>query len=176
MSRVAQWLGRVAGRVQARKTRKSPGGARRNALQRKHLARRDDRAGDRRRRAGDVRGTFFVCEHISLDGVIQPGGPNEDSDYSHGGWTAPFRMRPGQRPSPRHRAGLRSAARPPHLRSLGRLLAEGRGRSVRGQSERRDEIRPRPTGRTASDGVRSGTWARTSWRVFAASSHRTALT
>jgi hypothetical protein len=26
-----------------------------------------------------------VIAHISLDGVISPGGPNEDSDYSHGG-------------------------------------------------------------------------------------------
>jgi hypothetical protein len=26
------------------------------------------------------------------DGVIQaPGGPNEDGDYSYGGWTAPYR-------------------------------------------------------------------------------------
>ena len=32
-----------------------------------------------------------IIEHISLDGVIQPGGPNEDSDYAHGGWTAPYR-------------------------------------------------------------------------------------
>jgi dihydrofolate reductase len=29
-----------------------------------------------------------IIEHISLDGVIQaPGGPNEDGDYSYGGWT-----------------------------------------------------------------------------------------
>lgn len=32
-----------------------------------------------------------VFAHISLDGVISPGGPNEDSDYAHGGWTAPYR-------------------------------------------------------------------------------------
>lgn len=36
-----------------------------------------------------------IAEHISLDGVIQPGGPNEDSDYSHGGWTAPYRTPAG---------------------------------------------------------------------------------
>lgn len=36
-----------------------------------------------------------IMEHISLDGVIQPGGPNEDSEYSHGGWTAPFRTAEG---------------------------------------------------------------------------------
>ena len=33
-----------------------------------------------------------IIEHISLDGVIQaPGGPNEDGDYPHGGWTVPYR-------------------------------------------------------------------------------------
>ena len=36
-----------------------------------------------------------VFAHISLDGVISPGGPNEDSDYSHGGWTAPYRTPAG---------------------------------------------------------------------------------
>jgi len=36
-----------------------------------------------------------IAEHISLDGVIQPGGPNEDSDYAHGGWTAPYRSAAG---------------------------------------------------------------------------------
>jgi dihydrofolate reductase len=36
-----------------------------------------------------------IFEHISLDGVIQPGGPNEDSDYAHGGWTAPYRTAEG---------------------------------------------------------------------------------
>jgi dihydrofolate reductase len=31
-----------------------------------------------------------IIEHISLDGVIQaPGGPKEDGDYPHGGWTVP---------------------------------------------------------------------------------------
>ena len=37
-----------------------------------------------------------IIEHISLDGVIQaPGGPNEDGDYAHGGWTAPYRSAAG---------------------------------------------------------------------------------
>jgi dihydrofolate reductase len=36
-----------------------------------------------------------IAEHISLDGVIQPGGPNEDSEYAHGGWTAPYRTAEG---------------------------------------------------------------------------------
>jgi dihydrofolate reductase len=36
-----------------------------------------------------------IFEHISLDGVIQPGGPNEDSDFAQGGWTAPYRTAAG---------------------------------------------------------------------------------
>lgn len=36
-----------------------------------------------------------IMEHISLDGVIQPGGPNEDSEYAHGGWMAPYRTAEG---------------------------------------------------------------------------------
>ena len=36
-----------------------------------------------------------ISEHISLDGVIQPGGPNENSEYSNGGWTAPYRTPEG---------------------------------------------------------------------------------
>ncbi len=35
-----------------------------------------------------------ICEHISLDGVIQPGGEYGD-DYAHGGWTAPYRTPEG---------------------------------------------------------------------------------
>lgn len=35
--------------------------------------------------------TITIIEHISLDGVIQaPGGRDEDGDYPHGGWAAPF--------------------------------------------------------------------------------------
>jgi dihydrofolate reductase len=33
--------------------------------------------------------------HISLDGVIAPGGPDDDSEYANGGWTAPFRTAAG---------------------------------------------------------------------------------
>ncbi len=36
-----------------------------------------------------------IVEHISLDGIISPGGRNEDSDYSNGGWTAPYRTPAG---------------------------------------------------------------------------------
>ena len=36
-----------------------------------------------------------IFAHISLDGVISPGGPDEDSDYAHGGWTAPYRTPAG---------------------------------------------------------------------------------
>jgi len=33
-----------------------------------------------------------ILEHISLDGVISPGGPGEYSDdYANGGWMAPYR-------------------------------------------------------------------------------------
>jgi dihydrofolate reductase len=39
--------------------------------------------------------TIRIAEHISLDGVIQPGGPDEDSEYAHGGWTAPYRTPEG---------------------------------------------------------------------------------
>jgi dihydrofolate reductase len=37
-----------------------------------------------------------IFEHISLDGIIQPGGPGEyRDDYAHGGWTAPYRSPAG---------------------------------------------------------------------------------
>jgi dihydrofolate reductase len=34
-------------------------------------------------------------EHISLDGVISPGGRHEGSDYGHGGWMAQYRTAAG---------------------------------------------------------------------------------
>ena len=37
-----------------------------------------------------------VMAHVSLDGVIAPGGPNDESEYSNGGWTAPFRTPEGR--------------------------------------------------------------------------------
>jgi len=36
-----------------------------------------------------------IAEHISLDGVIQPGGPADHSDYANGGWSAPYRSAEG---------------------------------------------------------------------------------
>jgi dihydrofolate reductase len=36
-----------------------------------------------------------IAQHISLDGIIEPGGPQVDSDYAHGGWTAPYRTPEG---------------------------------------------------------------------------------
>ncbi len=36
-----------------------------------------------------------IFEHISLDGIISPGGRNEDSEYAHGGWSAPYRTPAG---------------------------------------------------------------------------------
>jgi dihydrofolate reductase len=39
--------------------------------------------------------TIRIAEHISLDGIVQPGGPNENSEYSNGGWTTPYRTPEG---------------------------------------------------------------------------------
>jgi dihydrofolate reductase len=36
-----------------------------------------------------------IFGHISLDGVISPGEPNDDSEFAHGGWTAPYRSPDG---------------------------------------------------------------------------------
>ena len=36
-----------------------------------------------------------IAEHISLDGVIQPGGPNDNSEFANGGWSAPYRSPEG---------------------------------------------------------------------------------
>ena len=36
-----------------------------------------------------------IIEHISLDGLIAPGGRGEGADYEHGGWTAPYRTPDG---------------------------------------------------------------------------------
>jgi len=36
-----------------------------------------------------------ITEHTSLDGVIAPGGRHEDTDFAHGGWTAPYRTPAG---------------------------------------------------------------------------------
>jgi dihydrofolate reductase len=36
-----------------------------------------------------------IMEHISLDGVISPSSQGEDSDYAHGGWSAPYRSPAG---------------------------------------------------------------------------------
>jgi dihydrofolate reductase len=39
--------------------------------------------------------TIRIAEHISLDGFVQPGGPDADSEYGHGGWSAPYRTPEG---------------------------------------------------------------------------------
>ena len=36
-----------------------------------------------------------IFAHISLDGLIEAGGPNEESDLANGGWSAPFRTAAG---------------------------------------------------------------------------------
>jgi len=37
-----------------------------------------------------------IFEHVSLDGVIQPGAPDDNSDYANGGWMAPYRTADGR--------------------------------------------------------------------------------
>ena len=86
-----------------------------------------------------------IFEHTSLDGVIQPGGPSQDSDFANGGWTTPYRTPAGALgPRPSTRPGLRSAARPPHLRSLGHPLAHDQNRPLRRTPQRRHQIRRHP--------------------------------
>jgi dihydrofolate reductase len=41
-----------------------------------------------------MRKTRFFA-HVSLDGVVSPSARGEDSDYAHGGWTAPYRTPAG---------------------------------------------------------------------------------
>src|ERR1700685_438351 len=36
-----------------------------------------------------------IFAHISLDGVIETGGPNEARDYANGEWTVPYRTAAG---------------------------------------------------------------------------------
>ncbi len=36
-----------------------------------------------------------IFAHVSLDGVISPGGPNDNSDFARGGWTTPYRTPAG---------------------------------------------------------------------------------
>lgn len=36
-----------------------------------------------------------VFAHVSLDGMVSPSARGEDSDYAHGGWTAPYRTPAG---------------------------------------------------------------------------------
>jgi dihydrofolate reductase len=38
---------------------------------------------------------LMISEHTSLDGVIAPGGPYEDTEWSNGGWSAPYRSAAG---------------------------------------------------------------------------------
>ena len=37
-----------------------------------------------------------IFEHISLDGVIQMGGPGGDGDFPYGDWTVPYRTPTGR--------------------------------------------------------------------------------
>lgn len=98
-----------------------------------------------------------IVEHISLDGVIQPGGPKVDSDYAHGGWIAPYRTAEGA-------AAVAEAYGKGCNLLLGRrtydlwaaLLAEDQERSVREQSESRDEIRRDPQAEQSQMGTGRG--------------------
>ncbi len=36
-----------------------------------------------------------IIAHVSLDGVISPGAPDDDSEFANGGWTAPYRSPAG---------------------------------------------------------------------------------
>ena len=118
-----------------------------------------------------------IIEHISLDGVIRrPADRNEDGDYAHGGWTAPYRTPAGAE-----------------------AVAEAQGKSFDLLLGRRTYdlwagYWPKAENGPIADGLNAatkyvathrpeslgwgpvGTSARTSWRVFAASSQRTALT
>ena len=112
-----------------------------------------------------------IFEHISLDGVIE-----HDDEYAYGAWTTPYR----------NPAGLQTL-----LEAQGRSFDLPLGRRTydiwsgfwpkAGNSPMADSLNAATkyvaTHRPDSlEWARSGTWARTSWRVFAASSQRTALT
>ena len=81
-----------------------------------------------------------IFEHISLDGVISPGGPNEDSAYAHGGWMAPYRSAAGAE-------AVAEAQGKTYDLLLGRRTYDlwagfwPAVKGVRGRFERRDEIR-----------------------------------
>ena len=83
-----------------------------------------------------------IFEHISLDGVI---APPEDSDFANGGWSAPYR-------TPAGAAALAETQGKSFDLLLGRRTYDlwagywpkVKERSVRGRSERRDEIRRDP--------------------------------
>src|SRR3954454_8152743 len=86
-----------------------------------------------------------VFAHISLDGVISPSARGEDSDFAHGGWTAPYRTPAGAAlvaESYGTTFDLLLGRRT--YDPLGRLLAEGAEQPDRRRPERRDEIRRDP--------------------------------
>ncbi|HEY9027149.1 MAG TPA: dihydrofolate reductase family protein [Burkholderiaceae bacterium] len=54
-----------------------------------------------------------IAQHLSLDGFVEPEGPDVDDDYARGGWTAPYR-------TPQGAAALAEAYGPAYDLLLGR--------------------------------------------------------
>ena len=121
-----------------------------------------------------------IIEHISLDGVIQaPGGPSEDGDgaYKHGGWAVPhFDPAVGEAIDAAHGKNFDLLLGRRTYDIFAGYWPKIQNSPDGGQSERGDEICRDPQAGKLSDGARSRTLARISWRVFAASNRRTALT
>ena len=101
-----------------------------------------------------------IIEHISLDGVIQiSAGPEADSDFPYGDWTAPYRSPAGFALVTQNvRRNLRSGDWTPNLRSVVELLAQGAAWSDGGPTECGDEVcRNPPAGEPGMGPVR-GHW------------------
>jgi hypothetical protein len=82
-----------------------------------------------------------IFAHVSLDGVIAPGGPNEDSDYAHGGWMAPYRSAAGAEAIAEAQAKASICCLAAGLTISGPVIGRRSYRSVCRQSERGDEVR-----------------------------------
>ena len=116
-----------------------------------------------------------IFEHISLDGVIAPGGRTKTATTRMADGRHRIEPRPGQRPSPRHRArasicclaAAPTISGPATGRRPGGPIADGLNAATKYVATHRPE---------SLGWGPVGTWARTSWRAFAASSQRTAPT
>src|SRR5690554_3234937 len=117
--------------------------------------------------------TIRIIVHISLDGVIQgPGGPDEDraGDFEHGGWAV-------SHSDPAVGAAIVAA----HGEAFDLLLGRRTYDIWSGYWPKIENVPMadslnaatkyvQPAGRRASNGGPSRAWARTSWKVSAASS------